>query len=107
MTNFARLSDATVGVCTHPSHHGPITVSGTITGSASNTQIEGLLVARLGDGVTSSCGHPGTISAASGNIYAEGAHVARLGDPFTGVYSGNITGSAGQTGTDNGISGTS
>ena len=101
MTNFARLTDATTGVC---SIDGP--QSGTITSSASTTYVEGLLVARVGDVVTAGCGHTGTISAASGNIYAEGKRTARKGDPFSGVYSGTITGSASNTGTDNGISGT-
>lgn len=106
MTNFARLDDATIGTCYHPSHPEPIVIAGKITSSAAKTTIEGKLVARLGDDVTSNCGHPAKIIAATGNITAEGKKVARAGDPFSGVYVGTITGSASRTGTDNGISGT-
>jgi uncharacterized Zn-binding protein involved in type VI secretion len=100
MTNFARIDDATTGVC---SIHGP--QGGKITGSAARTNIEGKLAARVGDEVTANCGHKGKISVASGNIIAEGQRVARAGDPFTGTYSGTIVGSASRTGTDNSISG--
>ena len=106
MTEFARITDLTDGTCYHPSHDVPLVTAGTVTGSASKTYVEGLLVARVGDAVTSDCGHPGTIIAASGNIYAEGKRTARKGDPFSGTYVGTITGSASNTGTDNSISGT-
>lgn len=106
MTNFARLDDVTDGICYHSSHSTSKTTKGKITGSAANTFIEGKLVARLADEVTSDCGHTGTISAASGNIYAEGNRIARKGDPFSGDYVGTITGSASNTGTDNAVSGT-
>lgn len=106
MTKFARITDVTDGICYHPSHLAPFPTTGKITGSASKTYIEGLLVARVGDEVTSDCGHTGNIIAASGNIYAEGKRTARKDDPFSGDYVGTITGSASNTGTDNGISGT-
>lgn len=105
MTNFARITDRTTGICYHPSHPEPISIGGKITGSASKTFIENLLAARVGDEVTSDCGHKGKIIVASGNILAEGKRVARKGDPFTGDYVGTIVGSASRSGTDNSISG--
>ena len=104
MTAFARKDDRTTGTCYHPSHPEPIS-SGKITGSAAKTVIENKLAARVGDEVTSDCGHKGKIILASGNILAEGKRLARAGDPFSGDYVGTIVGSASRSGTDNGISG--
>jgi uncharacterized Zn-binding protein involved in type VI secretion len=105
MTAFARKDDRTTGTCYHPSHLEPISIGGKITGSAAKTVIENKLAARVGDEVTSDCGHKGKIILASGNILAEGKRLARAGDPFSGDYVGTIVGSASRSGTDNGISG--
>lgn len=94
---IARLTDAVFGICYHPSHSSPISIGGTITSSASKTYCESKLISRLGDTVTSNCGHTGTISSASSTVYAENKRVARKGDSFSGTYVGTITGSASKT----------
>lgn len=87
---IARLGDATYGYCS--SHAASF--AGTITSSATNSKCEGKKIARIGDEVTSNCGHKGTINQGSADVKCEGQGVAHLGDSFTGTYSGTITGSA-------------
>jgi hypothetical protein len=97
MPGMARIGDRTTGVCRHPSHDPAITVGGSITTGSSSVTDEGKGVARIGDTVTSDCGHIGNIVTASSQISAEGSLVARQGDSFSGVYSGNIISSSGPT----------
>ncbi len=87
---IARLDDATFGYCSSHAASYP----GKITSSAANSKCEAKKIARIGDEVTSNCGHKGTINQGSADVTCEGAGVAHLGDSFTGVYSGTITGAA-------------
>ena len=94
---IARLGDIVFGICSHPSHGSPLSIAGTITGSASKTYCESKLIARLGDEVTSNCGHNGSISTSSTSVYTESKRTARKDDKFSGVYAGTITGGASKT----------
>jgi uncharacterized Zn-binding protein involved in type VI secretion len=89
-TKIARVGDATYGYCS--SHEA--NYSGVVTTGATTVNAEGQKVTRLGDTVTSSCGHTGTITEASVTVKANSARIARLGDAFSGTYTGTITGSA-------------
>jgi uncharacterized Zn-binding protein involved in type VI secretion len=86
---IARITDTTHGVCT--AHHPPITVDGTITTGSPRSVAGHEGIARVGDTVTSSCGHTGTIVSGSSRSSCQGKAIARLGDPFSGTYTGVIT----------------
>ena len=99
MPKQARVGDTTQGFCTHSIHlpNIPFATGGTITSGAGKTTDEGPAAARVGDVVTSNCGHGGTINSGSGKVIIEGAAAARVGDSFSGTYSGTITGGAAKT----------
>jgi len=85
MPRVARLGDTHKGVCDHGFPCCPHNVSGPITGSSPNVKANGILVARLNDGVVHSCPHCGTgyISSASSKIKANSIGIARIGDSVT------------------------
>lgn len=87
---MARLGDRTRGTCCHPSHKGCISIGGTITSSASKSYCEGKLIARIGDKVTTDCGHEGTIVTGSAKYFVEGKLCACKGDKVAGVYTATI-----------------
>lgn len=87
MSGAARLGDRTVGTC---SVHG-IDIGGTIVTASSDTFVNGIAVARLGDMVIADCGHDALVVTASPNTNANNCGVARLGDIVVGdKYTGNI-----------------
>lgn len=87
----ARLSDRTTGTCSHPSHLVPISVGGSITTASTDVLTNSPLgTARIGDTVTSDCGHTGKIITGSPQVEANRRKVARIGDKFEGDYSGEI-----------------
>lgn len=100
MKGIARINDRCFGTCHHSSHKTPISVGGTITGHAEKTSGENNLIARMGDEVTSDCGHTGTISTGSTTVLVEGKQVARLGDSVTGDYQAIIITASGVINTE-------
>lgn len=98
MSKLARKTDNTFGVCSHPDHDPPISVSGTITTGYAKVQVEGLDLARVGDTVTASCGHTGIIQDGHSKFSANGVAAAQLGSTFIGDYTGTITSAASKTG---------
>lgn len=91
MRGVARVSDRTLGTCSHPSHEVPITVGGTIITGSSNLQADNLPVARIDDQVRTDCGHTDFIKTASGRI-ENIKLVARLADTVgrDGIYEATI-----------------
>lgn len=87
MASVSRLGDRTTGYCS--SHGG--TYGGTITSSSSDVKANSKGVARVGDTVTSDCGHTGIINSGAATVKANGQSIARVGDSFTGTYTGTIT----------------
>jgi len=91
MKGLARVTDRTLGTCSHPSHGIPITTGGTIITGSGNMQDQGLPIARLDDCVQTDCGHLDYIKTASGTI-ENVKLVARLGDKVgrDGIYNADI-----------------
>ena len=91
MRGIARVTDRTLGTCSHPSHPVPITVGGTIETGSPNVQDQNLPIARLDDRVKTDCGHVDYINSASGTI-ENIKLVARLNDTVgrDGIYNANI-----------------
>jgi uncharacterized Zn-binding protein involved in type VI secretion len=92
MRGSARKDDRTDGICYHPSHIVPNPTGGTITSASTSVFVNGKGVARLGDEVTTDCGHKDTIKTASGDTYADGIRTARLNDEVgqNGIYIATI-----------------
>lgn len=92
MRGAARLNDRTDGTCYHPSHTSPLATGGTITSASPDVIINGVGVARLGDQVTTDCGHVDIIDTASGDTFANGIKSARLDDTVgtNGIYIATI-----------------
>ena len=91
MRGIARVTDRTLGVCSHPSHRTPIITGGTIITGSPNLQDQNLPVARLDDQVRTDCGHVDFIKSASGTI-ENIKLVARLDDKVgrDGIYDASI-----------------
>jgi len=92
MRGVARVTDRTLGTCSHPSHPAPITVGGTIETGSTITKDQGLPIARIDDRVKTDCGHIDYINTASGTITGEFKKVARLSDTVgrDGIYNASI-----------------
>jgi uncharacterized Zn-binding protein involved in type VI secretion len=86
---IARIGDTTHGTCT--AHVIPRTVDGTITTGAEKAIAGGKPIARVGDTVTSSCGHTGIINKGATKATCNGKPIARMNDTFSGDYTGTIT----------------
>jgi len=89
---IARIGDKWEGICYHPDHSSPISVTGEIiTGSSFCTDM-GIGIARHGDTVEATCGHTDTIVSTTTTFDINGIPVARLDDETTGsVLVGVIT----------------
>lgn len=85
MSGIARLGDVCEGVCIY---HGP--QSGVIISASTDTFVNDMGIARLGDIVLADCGHEGTIVSASTDTLANGMGVARLGDSVDGDFVATI-----------------
>ena len=85
---IARLGDRTHGQCS--CHTSTITTGGTIVTASTDTTVNGMVVARLGDIVLADCGHTGTIVTCSQTNTCNGLGIARLGDKTQGCYVATI-----------------
>lgn len=88
----ARVNDQTEGTCYHPDHgERPNTKGRIITGSP-DTEINGRLVARIGDCVETECGHKDYIITGSGTVEVNGKLEARVDDQVgrDGIYKARI-----------------
>lgn len=85
---IARVGDRTTGTCY--CHPVPINVDGTIITGSTDTFVDNLPVARLGDVVKADCGHTGTIVTSSSSVFCNNLGVARLGDQTSGCYESTI-----------------
>jgi len=87
----ARVGDRTDGTCSHADHLTPITTGGTITSGSPTIIVNDMPCARLGDTVTTDCGHTSVIIGASGDVIGDEPAVARDGDPVgNGPYIATI-----------------
>lgn len=86
--NLARSGDRGTGVCSHPSHRDPISMTGVLIASASTVICEGLPVGLVGDTVVGACGHTGVMVSGASTTLIEGKPPVRLGDSFSGYFSG-------------------
>ena len=91
MRRIARVSDRTLGICSHPDHPVPIKTGGTIITGNPNLKDQGLPVARLNDQVRTDCGHADFINSASGT-FQNNKLIAQLNDTVgrEGIYNANI-----------------
>jgi len=88
----ARIDDKTDGTCYHPSHNTPIQTKGRIITGSPDTEINGKLVARVGDCVETDCGHKDYIITGSGTVEVNGKLEARVDDQVgrDGIYKARI-----------------
>lgn len=96
-TPVARINDRCQGTCFHSSHVPPLVTGGSITQGSSDCIAEGMGIARLGDQVTTDCGHFGVINSAAATAIANGKGIARLGDTTSGDYISTIVSAASTT----------
>jgi len=79
-----------LGICTHPEHEDPITVTGFIITPGPGLIVGGIGVAAIGSLVLSECGHLGTIVTASHYCSSNGLGRATITSEFIGYYSGQV-----------------
>ena len=88
----ARVTDKTDGTCYHPDHSQPFPTKGRIITGSPDTEINGKLVARVGDCVETDCGHKDYIITGSGTVEVNGKLEARVDDQVgrDGIYKARI-----------------
>ena len=78
----ARVGDRTSGRCYHSSHapNDSVPAEGTITTGSPTIVVNDRKAARLGDTVTTECGHTGVIITASTDVIGDEPPIARIND---------------------------
>lgn len=89
MPGICRQTDIGTGVCSHPVHDPPVSMTGMIINGASTVSAENLAQATVTHLVLGNCGHTGMIVTSSTTSSVENiGGPARVGDIFSGHFEG-------------------
>lgn len=82
--SICRIGDKWEGICNHPDHSSPISVTGEIITGSGFCTVDGIGISRHGDTVKATCGHTDTIIATATTLDIDGIPPARVDDETTG-----------------------